>query len=92
LEGSIPSPLRSTCARGPNPETKGAVRRQAKRCVRYVRAGSFSHADASGPNSFHFTGRVGGHSLQPGRYRLRAVPVLGAQTGSSDTSGFRIKP
>jgi streptogramin lyase len=86
------------CVAAPRPRhkhhrtTRGAARRQAKRCVRYVRAGSFSHADASGPNSFHFTGRVGGHSLQPGRYRLRAVPVLGAQTGGSDTSGFRIKP
>ncbi len=52
---------------------RGHRRRRAGRaCVRYVRLGSFTHRDAAGANSFHFTGRLGRRRLAPGSYRLQA--------------------
>jgi hypothetical protein len=45
--------------------------RRAKRCTRYVRvAGGFSRRGRAGRNRFRFSGRVKGHALAPGRYRL----------------------
>ncbi len=44
-----------------------------KRCTRYVPVGNFKHVDTAGANSFRFTGRVKGHALRPGSYRLSAV-------------------
>jgi sugar lactone lactonase YvrE len=68
------------------------AKHSARRCVRYVTVGSFTHADVAGANTFHFRGRVAGHSLAPGGYRLVAVPILGTQTGTGDRRGFGIKP
>ena len=48
--------------------------RHGRACVRWVVQGRLTHADKVGLNSFHFTGRVSGHRLRPGRYRLRARP------------------
>jgi hypothetical protein len=48
-------------------------RRKQLRCTRYVKLGSFTHADLAGANHFHFTGRVNGRSLRIGPYRLQAV-------------------
>jgi hypothetical protein len=64
---------------------------KAKRCTRYVKAGSFSHADTAGPNRFRFTGRVGGRKLKPGAYRLRVVARNSAGAGKPATRRFRIK-
>jgi hypothetical protein len=48
--------------------------RNPKRCTIYRSVkGSFMHEDGVGPNSFRFTGRVGGRTLAPGSYRLTAV-------------------
>ncbi|MFL5912644.1 MAG: hypothetical protein ACJ768_19015 [Gaiellaceae bacterium] len=66
------------------------TRKGTRRCTRPVARGSFSHADRSGGNSFHFDGRMGRRKLRPGRYLLRAVPVFGARTGNPATTGFRI--
>jgi hypothetical protein len=71
-------------------KAKGKHKPAFKHCTRYVAAGTFTHADVAGPNTFHFTGRLGGKRLRPGRYRLVAVPVLGTLTGSSDSAGFRV--
>ena len=60
---------------------------KAKRCTRYVKAGSFSHADTAGANRFRFSGRVGGRKLKPGAYRLRAVPRTSAGAGRPLPSG-----
>jgi CSLREA domain-containing protein len=43
------------------------------RCSRFVRVGSFAHADLAGPNRLHLTGRGAGKPLPVGRYRLRVV-------------------
>jgi hypothetical protein len=63
---------------------------RGRRCTRYVRVGRFSHQDSQGTDSFRFTGRLKGHRLRPGRYRLRAVPVLNGQRGAAATARFRI--
>jgi DNA-binding beta-propeller fold protein YncE len=60
---------------------RGAVRGRYRR----VR-GAFTHRGSSGINSFRFSGRIRGHRLRPGRYRLVAT-VRGA---SPKRIGFRI--
>ncbi len=65
--------------------------RAHRRCTRLLRVGHFSHNDAAGPNEFHFTGRVGGHKLHAGKYRLEAIPRNSAGTGAAVAAGFRIK-
>jgi hypothetical protein len=52
--------------------------------------GSFSRRAAAGPNRFRFTGRIGGRTLPPGSYRLRATPRNTAGAGPTRTVGFRI--
>ena len=65
--------------------------RSRKRCTRFVALGSFKHADAVGANRFRFTGRVRGHKLRAGRYRLRAVPRNAAGAGRAAFKAFRVK-
>ena len=49
--------------------------KRAQRCTRFVPvAGGFTHSDTVGANRFRFTGRLGGHALPPGSYRLDARP------------------
>ena len=60
------------------------------RCTRYLSAGTFTHADKAGANSFHFTGRVRRRKLAPGSYRLQAVPRANGKNGKAVTVSFRI--
>jgi Calx-beta domain len=55
--------------------------------------GVFHRAGHAGLNRLHFRGRIGGHRLAAGRYRLviRAVDGLGARSAVRRI-GFRIKP
>ena len=62
-----------------------------KRCTRYVKVGGFSHRDRAGRVTFHFSGRVRGHKLSPGSYKLTAVPRVGRTAGRAATVRFRIK-
>ena len=68
----------------------GAPRKHQKRCTRYVSLGSFTHADKAGNLRLRFTGRVRGHKLKPGRYRLTLTPRANGKTGRSVTLAFRI--
>jgi hypothetical protein len=52
--------------------------------------GSFTRTGVAGKNSFHFTGRLAGRKLKPGRYRLVATPTAAGQKGKPTASGFRI--
>ncbi len=61
------------------------------RCTRWVKVGHFTHQDRTGPNEFHFTGRVGGHKLAAGKYRLQAIPHNSAGAGAAVDAGFRVK-
>jgi endoglucanase len=79
-------------------------RRVGARCVRPSRAnskrrscsrfasvpGSFSRRRSAGVDRFTFTGRVGGHRLRPGRYRLLATPTANAHAGKTTRESFRI--
>jgi hypothetical protein len=59
-------------------------------CTLYVKFGSFLHSDKAGTNTLHFTGRVDGHKLTPGRYRLQATPKIDTGAGATVTISFRI--
>jgi hypothetical protein len=62
-----------------------------RRCARYVKIGKFTHSDRVGLNRFHFTGRLAGHKLPPGRYHLRAVPSFNSRIGIAARTAFRIR-
>jgi hypothetical protein len=65
--------------------------RKKHRCTRLVKVkGSFTLNGAAGQNSFHFTGRLGGKKLPPGRYRLVATPSAGGKAGTPISTGFQI--
>jgi uncharacterized delta-60 repeat protein len=69
---------------------KPSRHRHGKRCTRWVAVGRFTHADKVGLNSFRFTGRVYGHKLRPGRYKLRARPRFAGPAGQAIEVSFRI--
>jgi hypothetical protein len=65
--------------------------RNARRCTRYVTLrGGFTRASMTGANRFHFTGRLNGHKLKPGKYTLVATPTAGGGTGHPVWITFRI--
>jgi hypothetical protein len=76
---------KTVCAR-PNKKN-----RKRKRCTRVVTLkGSFSRNGVAGTNSFHFTGRLNGRKLKPGRYRLVATPTAAGKKGKPTSRQFRI--
>jgi hypothetical protein len=52
--------------------------------------GSFTRTRPAGADRFTFTGRLTGHPLKPGRYRLVATPTANRHTGKPARAGFRI--
>jgi N-acetylneuraminic acid mutarotase len=67
-----------------------ANRRKAH-CTRWVTVGRFRHADTAGTNTLRFSGRVGGHKLRPGSYRLSITARIGrGRASTASTIGFRI--
>ena len=62
-----------------------------KHCTRYVAVGSFKHRDRAGTNQFRFTGRVHGHKLSSGSYRLSAVPHNSGGAGRAVFVSFSVK-
>lgn len=67
--------------------------RHKPRCTRYkALRGSFTLAGAQGPNSFRLSGRLGSHTLPPGRYGLLALATDAAGNRSaSKRRSFRIR-
>jgi streptogramin lyase len=63
---------------------------KAKRCTRYVSVGRFSHADRAGTNRLRFSGRMHGHKLAPGAYRLTARPTFDGLIGTPATTSFKV--
>jgi virginiamycin B lyase len=57
--------------------TPGRAPRGAHACTAFVRVGAFSRTLTSTTGRFLFTGRVGGHALKPGEYRLKTVVGAG---------------
>jgi virginiamycin B lyase len=70
----------------------GRPAKHQKRCTREVSVGSFTHEDAAGEVTVHFTGRVGGRKLKPGRYVFALAPKAGGKTGRTVELPFRIVP
>lgn len=63
-----------------------------KPCTRLVRVGSFKHHDHAGTNRLRFTGRVGGHALSPGRYKLEVSAALAGHHSRTVSASFTILP
>jgi hypothetical protein len=61
-------------------------------CTRLVRVGFFSHRDHAGENRLHFTGRLRGTGLRPGRYALRVTAMLDGRDSKPATLTFTILP
>lgn len=70
--------------------TTFTVQRRSGRHM-FKTVGRFTHMDAAGSNRFRFTGRVSGHALAPGHYRLKAVPVDVAGKGASAVARFSVR-
>jgi hypothetical protein len=67
--------------------------RRGKRCVRYVAVkGSFSRKRPAGGDRFTFTGRISGHRLAAGKYRLVARASANGRVGKTAPRSFRILP
>jgi CSLREA domain-containing protein len=68
-----------------------SANRRAHRCTQLVSLrGSFTRVAGTGANRFRFTGRIGGRTLKPGRYRLLATPSVGSVVGRAASAAFRI--
>jgi hypothetical protein len=60
--------------------------RHHRHCTRLVPVpGTLTVNGQPGSNSFTFDGRIGGHKLTPGQYRLTATPTVNEQTGTPRT-------
>ena len=55
----------------------------AKRCTSYDLLGTFTKADAAGPNTLHLSGRLNGHALPGGVYQLRLTATANSLTGNT---------
>ena len=63
----------------------------ARRCIRLVALpGDFTRTGSTGVNRFRFTGRLAGHKLAIGGYRLIAVSTAGGKIGHTTTAAFRV--
>lgn len=54
--------------------------------------GEFSVNNEQGANAYHFSGRVGGHTLKPGTYRLQATPETDGIYGRTLKTTFTVLP
>jgi hypothetical protein len=74
--------------------TRAAVARKLPACSRYVSLSpQLTHLDGPGLNSVHLTGRLNGHALAPGSYRLLASAISTATpttVSASVTHSFHI--
>jgi streptogramin lyase len=68
----------------------GRPRKHERHCTRYLSVGSFTHQDAAGKVTVHFTGRVGGRKLKPGSYVLALTPKASGETGRTVELPFRV--
>jgi Beta-propeller repeat len=65
--------------------------RNHRHCTRLVLIpGTLTVNGQPGSHGFTFNGRIGGHKLTPGHYRLTATPTVNEQTGTPRTVTFTI--
>lgn len=65
--------------------TSTLVRRKARRCTRYKRAGGLTRNGTAGANRFAFSGRIGCKPLRPGRYACAPPPPTPPTTARGPT-------
>jgi hypothetical protein len=53
-------------------------------------AGTISLPGAPGVNWLTLAGAIGGHTLEPGRYRLLATPAIDKRAGNQQQTTFQI--
>jgi WD40 repeat protein len=68
----------------------GAEATRRPPCSAAVKIGSFVHRDRAGWNRLVLSGRVAGHKLAPGAYRLLAAPKLAGRAGVGAAVSFQI--
>src|SRR4051794_43668 len=67
--------------------------RSAPACTRvFTERGGFTRRGNAGSNRFRFSGRMAGHRLKAGHYRLVATPRTDGVFGTADDEEFRILP
>ena len=96
---NTPASVRLTVQRGLSGRRVGTsclkpvrATRNRKPCTRFVRQpGSLTRKRPAGRDVFTFTGRFGGRTLAPGRYRLLAAPTANRRTGATRRASFRIR-
>jgi virginiamycin B lyase len=90
LQVSAPRPGRRVKG---NCTAPGKANRHKPACRRYVSLGTLSYKAKAGANRFPFSGRVAGHTLKPGAYRLSVIALDAAGNGSSPVrASFTIVP
>lgn len=71
---------------------KFTVQRKKRKAKGYTKLrGSFAAVGRTGSNAVHFTGRLRGKRLKPGRYRLVAKASLGSAKSKAETAKFRVR-
>ncbi len=61
-----------------------------KRCTAYRLSATFVHNDRVGMNALRFSADIAGRRLEPGRYRLRVLPVFDGRAGVGQAVDFRV--
>lgn len=70
---------------------KTSRNRSRKSCKGFAAVpGQFSRKVPKGSSAFTFSGRIAGHRLGAGRYRLVATPVAGTRRGKPARASFRV--
>jgi hypothetical protein len=95
---NLPATVRFTIQRSSSGRRAGArcvkpsrANRNRKACSRLASVpGTFRRKRAAGADGFSFTGRLGGHTLRPGRYRLVATPTENGHARPPTRASFRI--
>jgi hypothetical protein len=65
--------------------------RKHRRCTRLIALrGSLTRSGTQGVNRVALTGRIAGHTLAAGSYRLTATPEADGQAGTPQTTAFKI--
>jgi glyoxylate utilization-related uncharacterized protein len=68
-----------------------AKNRKQPSCTRVTAVpGTLTDSGSQGPNRSSFNGRIGGHALGQGRYRLTATPNSNTAPGTAQSAGFTI--
>jgi hypothetical protein len=91
IEFRVMRAMRSQGLRCRRARRSDAAVRWSRRCTRLVpMRGTLELNGSARRNRVHFRGRIGGHRLKPGRYRLVATPTSGRLRGRPASVPFRI--